>query len=43
MAAAGVRHPDFGDAANCWRAELGMPVVTGDEVQVERVSVLPAG
>jgi hypothetical protein len=43
VAAAGVRHPDFGAAVNRWRAELGMRLVTGDEVHVERVSVLTRG
>lgn len=43
VAAAGVRHPDFADAVKRWRTELGMPLVTGDQVQVERVSVLTRG
>jgi len=43
VAAAGVRHPDFADAVNRWRTELGMPLVTGDQVQVQRVSVLTRG
>jgi len=43
VAAAGVRHPDFADAVNRWRTELGMPVISGDQLQVERVSVLTRG
>jgi hypothetical protein len=43
VAAAGVRHPDFGEAVNRWRGELGMDTVTGDQVQVERVAVLTRG
>jgi hypothetical protein len=43
VAAAGVRHPDFADAVNRWRTERGMPLVTGDQVHVERVSVLTGG
>lgn len=42
-AAASVRHPDFADAVNRWRAELGMPPVTGDLVQIDRVSLLSKG
>ncbi len=42
-AVAGVRHPDFAAAVNRWRTELGMPQVAGDQVQVERVSVLTRG
>jgi len=42
-AAAGVRHPDFAEAVNRWRTELGMPGVCGDELQVERVAVLNRG
>lgn len=42
-AAASVRHPDFADAVNRWRAELGMLPVTGDLVQVDRVSLLSKG
>jgi hypothetical protein len=43
VAAAGVRHPDFAEAVNRWRAEFGMPAVTGDQVQVDRVALLGRG
>jgi hypothetical protein len=43
VAAAGVRHPDFAEAVNRWRAEFGMPTVTGDQVQVDRVALLGSG
>jgi hypothetical protein len=43
VAAAGVRHPDFAEAVNRWRAEFGMPTVTGDQVQVDRVALLGRG
>ncbi len=42
-AAASVRHPDFGDSVNRWRAELGMPPIAGDQVQLDRVSLLSKG
>jgi hypothetical protein len=43
VAAAGVRHPGFGEAVNRWRADLGMSAVTGDPLQAERLSLLAAG
>jgi len=36
VCAAGVRHPDFGDAVNRWRAEAGDPPLTGDDIQTAR-------
>ena len=39
-AAASVRHPGFAGAVNRWRAERGMPLVAGDLVQMDRVSLL---
>jgi hypothetical protein len=29
-------HPDFGDAVNRWRAEVGDLPLTGDEIQIAR-------
>ncbi|QMU78855.1 DUF4238 domain-containing protein [Streptacidiphilus sp. PB12-B1b] len=43
VAMAGVRHPNFAQAVNRWRAELGMPIITGDEVHVARLDVLTRG
>lgn len=37
VCAAGVRHPDFGDAVNRWRAEVGQAPIAGDAVQVARL------
>jgi hypothetical protein len=39
-AAASVRHPDFAKAVNRWRAGLSMPLVEGDRLQLERVTLL---
>jgi hypothetical protein len=36
VCAAGVRHPDFGDAVNRWRAEGGDPPLAGDDIQIAR-------
>ena len=36
VCAVGVRHPDFGDAVNRWRAEAGDPPLTGDDIQIAR-------
>lgn len=43
VAAAGVRHPDFAASVNRWRGELGMALVTGDDLQIERVALLARG
>jgi len=41
--AVGVRHPDFGDAVNRWRAEVGDSKLTGDDVQIARKLSLNIG
>jgi hypothetical protein len=43
VCAAGVRHPDFGDAVNRWRAEVGQTPIAGDAVQVARLVFLNNG
>jgi hypothetical protein len=43
VCAAGVRHPDFADAVNRWRAEVGQPPIAGDAVQVARLVFLDNG
>ena len=36
VCAVGVRHPDFGDAVNRWRAEVGDPPLAGDDIRIAR-------
>jgi hypothetical protein len=43
VCAAGVRHPDFGDAVNRWRADAGDPPLTGDDIQIARKLSLNTG
>ena len=43
VCAVGVRHPDFGDAVNRWRAEAGDPPLTGDDIQIARKLSLNTG
>lgn len=42
VATAGVRHPDFAEALNRWRAARDEPPVTGDDIQADRVRYLCA-
>ena len=43
VCAVGVRHPDFGDAVNRWRAEAGDPPLAGDDIQIARKLSLNTG
>jgi hypothetical protein len=43
VCAAGVRHPDFADAVNRWRAEAGDPPLAGDDIQIARKLSLDTG
>jgi hypothetical protein len=43
VCAAGVRHPEFGDAVNRWRAAAGEQPLVGDDVQIARLAFLNAG
>jgi hypothetical protein len=43
VCAVGVRHPDFGDAVNRWRAEAGDPTLAGDDIQIARKLSLNTG
>ena len=43
VCAAGMRHPDFGDAVNRWWAEAGDPSLVGDDIQIARKLSLNTG
>jgi hypothetical protein len=43
VCAAGVRHPEFAGAVNRWRADAGLPLLAGDDVQIARLAFLNTG
>lgn len=43
VCAAGVRHPEFGDAVNRWRTAAGETPLVGDDVQIARLVYLDNG